>query len=321
MILKIFLLLISIGLYTLGNAQTADCEELMSSEALLNSSEVNSKPKEILQKYYQLLSCSNLDSEDSLILSQPSLIGSLVVEWKASGEIKTNSDLADKIEAFVASDPYLKNKELYVKLIKTSMKPVTKELFQTKDEGLDMLLFYQEYDKAELEEFVTENNLWGKTVEEVLEAHAEVYIRESAFISHFIKSPDSLFNYTDLKHITKHADKPTLLYFTGHALVNGRKMEEVVFNKIGADTLFTKFNCYAVYLDDRSKTPEGFAENHGKFETTGDYWTAIQKDHFETDKQPYFVILNHKMHTVEGISYTLETQAFIQFLESGLSKY
>jgi hypothetical protein len=293
----------------------------MSGEALLNSSEVNSKPKEILQKYYTLLSCSELDSEDSLILSQPSLIGSLVVDWKASGEIKTNRDLANKIEAFVASEAYLKNKELYVKLIKTSMKPVTKALFETEDEGLDMLLFYQQYDKVGLEKFVTENNLWGKTVEEVLEAYAEVYVEESAYITHFIQSPDSLFNYTDLKHFTKNSTKPTLLYFTGHGVVNGRKMEEVVFNKIGADTMFTKFNCYAVYVDDRSKTPEGFAEHHGKFETTGDYWSAIQKDHFETETQPYFVILNHKMHAIEAIRYTLETQAFLQFLESGLSKY
>ncbi len=263
----------------------------------------------------------NIDSEDSLILAQPSLIGSLIVEWKASGEIKTNRDFTNKIEAFVATEPYLKNKELYVKLIKTSMKPVTKELFDSEDAGLDMLLFYQQYDKAELEEFVTENNLWGKTIEEVLEAHAEVYAKESAFITHFVQSKDSVFNYTDLKHFTKHSAKPTLLYFTGYGIVNGRKMEEVVFNKIGVDSMFTKFNCYAVYVDGTTNAPEGFAEHHGKFETTGKYWAAIQKDHFETDDQPYFVILNHKMHTLDAMTFTLETQVFIQFLESGLSKY
>ena len=319
--LKTFLLLISLGISTLGIAQVSDCDAMMSGDALLNSSRVNSEPKEILQQYYQFLSCLDIDNEDSLILAQPSLIGSLVVEWKASSEIKTNRDLANKIEAFVASEAYLKNKELYVKLIKTSMKPVTKALFETEDEGLDMLLFYQQYDKAQLEKFVTENNLWGKTVEEVLEAYAEVYVEESAYITHFIQSPDSLFNYTDLKHFTKNSAKPTLLYFTGHGVINGRKMEEVVFSKIGADTMLTKFNCYAVYVDDRSKSPEGFAEHHGKFETVGKYWSAIQKDHFKSDKQPYFVILNHKMHAIEAIGYTLETQAFLQFIESGLSKY
>ena len=310
-----------IGFFTMGSAQNTDCEALMAGEALLNSPKVNSEPKEILQKYYLLLNCIDIDSEDSLILSQPSLIGSLVVEWKASGEIKTNTDLGNKIEAFVASAGYLKNKALYVKLIKTSMKPVTKELFESEDEGLDMLLFYQQYDKVELEEFVTENNLWGKTVEEVLEAHAEVYVKETAFTTHFVQSPDSLFNYTDLKHFTKHSKKPTLLYFTGYGVVNGRKMEEVVFNKLGADTMLTKFNCYAVYVDDRSKTPDGFAEHYGKFETIGRYWEAIQKDHFESYGQPYFVILNNKMHTLETLSYTLETQVFLQFLESGLAKY
>lgn len=321
MILKKSILLALFGFYLFGKAQNTDCEVLMSNEALLNSPEVNSEPKEILQKYFLLLGCIDIDSEDSLILAQPSLIGSLVVEWKANSEIKTNTDLGNKIEEFVASEGYLKNKALYVKLIKTSMKPVTQDLFKIEDEGLDMLLFYQQYNKIELEKFVIENNLWGKTVEEVLEAHAEVYVKETAFTTHFVQSHDSLFNYSDLKYFTKHSQKPTLLYFTGFEIMNGRKMEEVVFNNLEIDTILTKFNCYAIYTDDRSKMPEGFAEHHRKFETIGRYWGAIQKDHFESDGQPYFVILNHKMHTIETMSYTLETQVFLQFLESGLAKH
>jgi len=86
--------------------------------------------------------------------------------------------------------------------------------------------------------------------------------------------------------------KPILLYFTGYAVVNGRKIESDLLMK--NETVFqTMKNDYInvwLYVDDRN---------------VGKKWYDYQKEKFKSNVQPYFVILDsHGNPISKGLGYS-----------------
>ena len=146
--------------------------------------------------------------------------------------------------------------------------------------------------------------------------------------------PNNLECFKDLKtgmEYAKKVNKPILLDFTGYACVNCRKMEEHVwpFKKID-DYLRNDYVLISLYVDDKKLLPEDEQiyvnrVNGGtrKLKNYGHKWANFQTQFFQTNSQPYYVLLSADGTQIlnEAVGYTPDEEDYAQFLECGLDVF
>lgn len=123
--------------------------------------------------------------------------------------------------------------------------------------------------------------------------------------------------------------KPLALDFTGWACVNCRKMEEQVWSDAAvADMLVNDVVLVSLYVDERKALPESEQgeETYGgkafKVKTVGNKWSYLQASRFNTNSQPFYVLLNHDGQPIsEGVGYDPDPAKFIDFLKQGIEKF
>jgi len=123
--------------------------------------------------------------------------------------------------------------------------------------------------------------------------------------------------------------KPVVLDFTGWACVNCRKMEEQVWpNPAVVDLLQNEVVLVSLYVDERLALPESEQgeESYGgktfKIKTVGNKWSYMQASQFNTNSQPFYVMLDHEGQAIgEGVGYDPDPQLFVDFLEEGLERF
>ena len=143
--------------------------------------------------------------------------------------------------------------------------------------------------------------------------------------------PNNLSCFKDLKsgiEYAKKVNKPIMLDFTGYACVNCRKMEEHVWPLAKIDNyLRNDYVLISLYVDDKKELPEEQQievnrVNGGtrKLENYGHKWANFQTQFFQTNSQPYYVLLNSDGTQIlnEAVGYTPNEDAYAQFLECGL---
>ncbi|WP_372474906.1 cytochrome c biogenesis protein CcdA [Capnocytophaga sp. ARDL2] len=125
----------------------------------------------------------------------------------------------------------------------------------------------------------------------------------------------------------KEVNKPVLLDFTGYACVNCRKMEDHVWidNKI-LPTLKNDIVLISLYVDDKKDLPESeqyVSETTGKkIKTVGNKWSDFQIEKYQANAQPYYIILDHEGNSLNTpVGYTPNVDEYMQWLESGISKF
>ena len=146
--------------------------------------------------------------------------------------------------------------------------------------------------------------------------------------------PNNLNCFKDLKEGVAHAqkaNKPIILDFTGYACVNCRKMEEHIWpdEKIN-DYLMNDFVLISLYVDDKEILPSeqqimvnrvnGGSRN---LENYGHKWAHFQTQFFQSNSQPYYVILspNGKQVLNNPVGYTPDADDYAQFLQCGLDVF
>lgn len=146
--------------------------------------------------------------------------------------------------------------------------------------------------------------------------------------------PNNLDCFKDLKTgiaYAKKVNKPIILDFTGYACVNCRKMEEHVWplKKID-DYLRNDYVLISLYVDDKKTLPEDEQVyvnriNGGtrKLESYGHKWANFQTQFFQTNSQPYYVLLNADGTKIlnQAVGYTPDEEDYAKFLECGLSVF
>lgn len=123
--------------------------------------------------------------------------------------------------------------------------------------------------------------------------------------------------------------KPLALDFTGWACVNCRKMEEQVWSDAAvADMLVNDVVLVSLYVDERKALPESEQgeETYGgkafKVKTVGNKWSYLQASRFNTNSQPFYVLLDHNGQPIsEGVGYDPDPAKFIDFLKQGIEKF
>lgn len=138
---------------------------------------------------------------------------------------------------------------------------------------------------------------------------------------------NAFFDYKEGIEYAKKVNKPVLVDFTGHACVNCRKMEAnvwpnpEVYKKISQDYVLIQ-----LYVDDKTElSPEDVVTNsQGKQLTTiGKKWSDLQATKFQSNSQPYYVLLDSKTEqplvSPQGANYEVEN--YNEFLSSGLKAF
>jgi thiol:disulfide interchange protein DsbD len=147
-------------------------------------------------------------------------------------------------------------------------------------------------------------------------------------------TPNDLNSFKDFKEGIAYAQqvgKPILLDFTGHACVNCRKMEEHIWPLDKIDNYIrNEYILISLYVDDKRELPEHEKVsvkrvNGGtrQLENYGHKWANFQTQFFQSNSQPYYVLLSSDGKTVlnEPVGYTPDEDEYAVFLESGLESF
>ena len=130
--------------------------------------------------------------------------------------------------------------------------------------------------------------------------------------------------YTDYEEgmaYAKENNMPVFLDFNGFGCVNCRKMEAAVLSKPEVAEHMHKYVLISLIVDDKTKLPEPITvEENGKtvtLKTIGDKWSHMQRAHYQSNAQPYYVQLDADGNRiVEGsYAYDEDIQKFLNWLK------
>ncbi len=106
-------------------------------------------------------------------------------------------------------------------------------------------------------------------------------------------------DYDEGVTFAKSVNKPVMLDFTGKACVNCRNMEQGVWSDAQIKSILkNEVVLISLYVDDRTKLAEEdqyettLAGKKKKVRTIGDKWMVLQANTYQTNSQPYYVMLD-----------------------------
>ncbi len=138
---------------------------------------------------------------------------------------------------------------------------------------------------------------------------------------------DSFFDYDEGMAYAKKVGKPVILDFTGHSCVNCRKMEVSVWSDPAVlSILRNEYILISLYVDDKTdlQDSEKYISTFSKkkINTIGQKWGDFQAQKFNTNSQPYYVLLDNNGELLnEPMAFDLEIKNYVDFLNSGLEMY
>lgn len=137
---------------------------------------------------------------------------------------------------------------------------------------------------------------------------------------------DAFYDYDEGLAYAKSVNKPVLVDFTGWSCTNCRKMEASVWSEPEVlNLLKNDYVLISLYVDDKTELPENekyVSESGKKIKTLGNKWSDLQARKFNTNSQPYYVIVNSDGKTlVPPQAFNLDIENYINFLESGKTAF
>lgn len=138
---------------------------------------------------------------------------------------------------------------------------------------------------------------------------------------------NTFFDYREGLAYAKQVNKPVMIDFTGHACVNCRKMEATIWPEPEVfPILKEEYVLIQLYVDDKTELPvsEQVISNYSgkQLITLGNKWSDFQASAFNTNSQPYYVLLDAEEKILtppQGANYN--AVEFAKFLQTGLDAY
>lgn len=118
--------------------------------------------------------------------------------------------------------------------------------------------------------------------------------------------------------------KPVFIDFSGHGCVNCRKMEGAVLDEAKVKKMISEdFVTIKLMVDDKTPLQQPMVvQENGKqttLTTVGDKWSYLQRHKFNSNSQPYYVVLDQQGALLSGpFAYNEDVDAFIAFLKRGV---
>ena len=128
-------------------------------------------------------------------------------------------------------------------------------------------------------------------------------------------------DYEEGMAYAKANNMPVFLDFNGFGCVNCRKMEAAVLSKPEVAEHMHKYVLISLIVDDKTKLAEPISvEENGKtviLKTIGDKWSHMQRSHYQSNAQPYYVQLDADGNRiVEGsYAYDEDIEKFLEWLK------
>ena len=128
-------------------------------------------------------------------------------------------------------------------------------------------------------------------------------------------------DYEEGMAYAKENNMPVFLDFNGFGCVNCRKMEAAVLSKPEVAEHMHKYVLVSLIVDDKTKLEEPITiEENGKtvtLKTIGDKWSHMQRAHYQSNAQPYYVQLDADGNRiVEGsYAYDEDIEKFLNWLK------
>ncbi len=137
---------------------------------------------------------------------------------------------------------------------------------------------------------------------------------------------DAYFDYDEGMVYAKSLHKPVMIDFTGHACVNCRKMEanvwpdKEVYKRVSQDYVLIQ-----LYVDDKTdlaKDEQSVTATGKSIKTIGNKWSNLQAEKFQSNSQPFYVLLDNSGNLLvppSGADY--DAASYLRFLDSGLNAF
>ena len=128
-------------------------------------------------------------------------------------------------------------------------------------------------------------------------------------------------DYEEGMAYAKENNMPVFLDFNGFGCVNCRKMEAAVLSKPEVAEHMHEYVLISLIVDDKTKLEEPITvEENGKtvtLKTIGDKWSHMQRAHYQSNAQPYYVQLDADGNRiVEGsYAYDEDIEKFLNWLK------
>lgn len=146
-----------------------------------------------------------------------------------------------------------------------------------------------------------------------------------ASLFHAPENIDAFYDYEEGLAYAKKNNKPVLLDFTGWSCTNCRKMEAAVWSDPNVlKRLKDDYVLISLYVDDRTALSESekyTSKTSGKvIRTLGQKWSDLQETAFNTNAQPFYVVLDPDGRSVdEPRAFDLDIKAYTDFLDRGIA--
>ena len=128
-------------------------------------------------------------------------------------------------------------------------------------------------------------------------------------------------DYEEGMAYAKENNMPVFLDFNGYGCVNCRKMEAAVLSKPEVAEHMHKYVLISLIVDDKTKLNEPIVlEENGKkvtLKTVGDKWSHMQRAHYQSNAQPYYVQLDADGNRIVETSYAYDEdiEKFLNWLK------
>ncbi len=138
---------------------------------------------------------------------------------------------------------------------------------------------------------------------------------------------DCYFDYNDALEAAKKENKPLFIDFTGWSCVNCRKMEASVWaNAEVLKRMREEYIIASLYVDDKTTLPESeqyiSSFSGKKIKTLGNKNSDLQASKYNSNSQPYYVLLDHNEQLLNvPRGYNEDINAYIAFLDKGLEAF
>lgn len=134
-------------------------------------------------------------------------------------------------------------------------------------------------------------------------------------------------DYDEGMRYAKAQGKPVMIDFTGWSCVNCRKMEDNVWSDPKVlKKLSEQYVLISLYVDDKTPLPvdqQTVSKTTGKkIRTTGNKWSDLQASVYNTNSQPYYVLLDTDGKLLaQPRGYTPDIDTYAAFLDEGLCRF
>lgn len=261
------------------------------------------------------------EADIKIFKSNASWIGIVLVDILSTKEKATYRDLHAKLMEMVNDEEYQSSKPMLINVIDFFRLPADYSNWD-RDKQLLIDAGMTQDELNEFASFLEKNADPTITYEELFRSYSDYMITNDFDTTNyqlFVKQ-----NTIDLDQILITSEEdlvPVIFYFTGHAVANARKMEQMITDDLEIFMLLAEeFILIPMYCDDITPLEASkhfFSDELKRNVTTeGELAQHYQLTYFQRSDQPYFVGVNSNMEKLAELNFSMNPDAIVEFMDT-----